>query len=168
MPDAGDYWFYAFAKHIQGDIGVQCTAGDMAFFFNNFHGRRLGLAATYVKETFCEGTPTFIVTTDKTFERFESRDHKPDDFTFARIEAQALPDAITLHQRKQIEKFIALLSMRQVNTDVTEMRVPDMSGIPIPVTSVLHMYMCGRLHALRYVVGCRLPKSHRHSLTCPM
>lgn len=46
--------------------------------------------------------------TDKTLDRFDSRERELDDFTFAGIEIKTLPDGFLLHQRKQIDKITVL------------------------------------------------------------
>lgn len=34
LPDAGDYWHATFARHMQNDLGMTQTFGDLALFFN--------------------------------------------------------------------------------------------------------------------------------------
>ena len=105
LPDAGDYWPVTFAQHIRDDLEMQRSVGDLALFFKNVQGRLSGIAGTYADDSLLAGTLDFMTSTNKTLERFESRDRVLDEFTLAGIGIKTLADGFILHQRKQIDKL---------------------------------------------------------------
>ena len=105
LPDAGDYWHVTFAQHIRDDLEMKRSGGDLPLFFKHVHGRLSGLAGTYFDDSLLGRTLDFMTSTNKTLERFESRDRVLDDFTFAGIEIKTLAYGFILHQRKQIDKL---------------------------------------------------------------
>lgn len=105
LPDSGDYWHTTFAQHIEKDLGMTRMVGDLSTFFKYIRGRLAGIAGTYVDDCLMTGNDEFRKLTDKTLQRFDSRDRVVDNFTFAGIELETSDDGFLLHQGKQADKL---------------------------------------------------------------
>ena len=105
LADSGDYWNFTFANHIKNDLHMSNTAGDLSLFFKFANGKLSGLMGTYVDDSLLAGTKEFLMHTDKTLKKFDSKDREYDNTRFAGVYIETLQDGFKLHQKEYIKRL---------------------------------------------------------------
>ena len=100
LSDSGDYWHVTFANHLQHDLGMISTAGDLSLFFKMVNGKLPGVTGAYVDDTIRTGTDEFTKESGKTGRRFESKPRKFDNFTFAGIQVERFEGGFLMHKEQ--------------------------------------------------------------------
>ena len=98
LADSGDYWNRTMNLHLQDDLGMKSTTGDISLFVKSVHGRLTGLVGTYVDDSLAAGNEYFEKLTSKTMEKFESREREVDNTSFIGMSIKTTKDGFELSQ----------------------------------------------------------------------
>lgn len=113
LSESGDYWHETFFRHLQDDMHMTPTTGDLSFFFKAVHGKLKGVVGTYVDDTLCAGDPVFEKESRITEKKFESKEREYEKFTFAGIQVEPIEDGYLLHQERYAKR------LKELPTDCT-------------------------------------------------
>lgn len=105
LADSGDYWNKNFAQHIKNDLKMCSTAQDISFFFKKASQKLKGLIGTYVDDTLFTGDQDFLNHSEKTSQRFESKDREFDSTRFAGVYIQSRKDGYLVHQQNYVDRL---------------------------------------------------------------
>ena len=105
LADSGDYWNFTFADHIKKDLHMTNTAGDLSLFFKSAHGKLCGLMGTYVDDSLLAGNHQFVQHTNKTLQKFDSKDREFDNTRFAGVYINTQKNGFLLHQKEYIKRL---------------------------------------------------------------
>ena len=105
LADSGDYWSETFAHHMKNDLKMNSTAEDISFFFYKASEKMKGLAGTYVDDTLFAGDDEFLVHTNKTSNKFDSKSRQFDHIRFAGVYIDHNKDGFLLHQSSYIDRI---------------------------------------------------------------
>lgn len=105
LTDAGDYWHVTFAKHLQHDLSMRPTAGDLALYTKTVHDGLACLLGTYVDDTIATGPASFDEDSRLTERKFESKRREYDNVKFAGIEVQKWKEGYHMHQTAYAAKL---------------------------------------------------------------
>ena len=108
LADSGDYWNVTMAKHVQADLGMNETAGDMSLFFKNVREKLCGLIGTYVADSLLSGDEAFLKHTDKTIEKFGSKGRDMDNTRFAGVYIETKQNGFVVNQKSYSERLSRL------------------------------------------------------------
>lgn len=85
-----------------GELSMQRAFGDLALFFRHIKGKLMGVAGTYVDDTFLTGSQEFKDRNAQTVERFESRAARDARLTFSGIDITRGPVTVLVqHKNRQ-------------------------------------------------------------------
>lgn len=110
LSDSGDYWNVTFKDHIQSDLGMESTVSDKSLFFKLVQKKLQGLMGTYVDDSLLAGDDEFLKLSEKTIEKFESKEREFDNIRFAGVYIETLENGFRLHQKSYIERLQLLNS----------------------------------------------------------
>jgi Reverse transcriptase (RNA-dependent DNA polymerase) len=109
LADAGDYWNATMVDHMLNDLGLFRTDSDLSLFYNRLNNRLNGISGTCVDDSLHAGSANYLELTEKSQQRFLSRERKFDTFSFNGADIQSNDDGtFSLCQRFYIETLSPL------------------------------------------------------------
>jgi hypothetical protein len=118
LADSGDYWYNTMSKHINDDIGMKSTTGDMSFFYKNIGNNLVGLTGTYVDDSLLAGNLEFEKVTKTAMDKFESRDREMDNTKFSGVNITTTDEGFDLDQND----YIARIKLLSIDCNFTDFR----------------------------------------------
>lgn len=118
LSDSGDYWHSTFSNHLQHDLNMTQTTGDLSLFFKAIEGKLRGLTGAYVDDTLGAGDTAFEKESEVTGERFQSKAREEGNIEFAGIQIEKEEAGFLMHQ----ERFALKISPLSKECTFTDFR----------------------------------------------
>jgi len=96
LSDSGDYWNYTMSKHLEKDLNMTPTVGDMSLFSKCIDNKLAGLIGTYVDDSLICGNKEFEDLSKITLAKFESRERDYDNTKFAGFQVKTMSSGFEL------------------------------------------------------------------------
>lgn len=74
LPDARDYWNQTMMLHFWNDLGMPQATSDISLFYKHVRDEIARITRSYVDGSLHVGTKDFMKLTEKSLQRFDSRD----------------------------------------------------------------------------------------------
>jgi Reverse transcriptase (RNA-dependent DNA polymerase) len=107
--DSKDYWHNTMSRYLKEDLKMKPCTDEMSLFYKHLNDDLGGMTGTHVDDSISAGTSQFGALTEKTMERFESREKVKDNNNFTGVNIRATEEGFKLDQKDYIEKLKPLL-----------------------------------------------------------
>ena len=119
IPDASDYWDATMVSHMLDELGLTRARIDLSLFYQRKNETLVGLSGTCVDDSIHAGKDEYLTLTEKSQQRFLSRERKFDTFDFIGAHIATNPDG-SFSQSQQLH--ISRLSELPLTASFDEFR----------------------------------------------